>query len=204
MVTDSLYAPYEDEKYREFVKKLSLTDSLPRKGIRVPIIRELSKKVDWKDIDITWHEDVMLKGMAIGNSKMKPEEKIEALKSILPYLSSWDHTDTIESTFKLKEKNRDAYIPFFLSLLDDERTYPRRLGIVWIMSNRSKLDTREAVDLVIKADDGKDYYISMAVAWTMTSFVIDDPSLFPRLKELSPETEKRTMQKLRDSRRFEF
>ena len=109
MVTDSLYAPYVDEKYRDFTSRLSTSDTLPRLGIRVPILRKLAKEIDWKEYEIKWHEDVMLIGLAIGGSKLSPEEKVEELKGLLPYLSAWDQTDIILTVFKIKKKNKDVF-----------------------------------------------------------------------------------------------
>ena len=76
MVTDSLYAPYVDTLYKDFSSRLSPTDTLPRAGIRIPILRNLAKTFNWKEYEIKWHEDVMLVGLSIGMSKLKPEEKI--------------------------------------------------------------------------------------------------------------------------------
>ena len=76
MVTDSLYAPYLDSEYKDFTSRLSTTDTLPRAGMRIPILRQLAKDFDWREYEIKWHEDVILKGLAIGLSKLSPEEKI--------------------------------------------------------------------------------------------------------------------------------
>ena len=78
MVTDSLFAPYIDEKYRKFALSLSPSDKLPRVGIRIPILRKLSKEVDWREIEINYMEDVILKGLAMGFSK---ESVLEHRKS---------------------------------------------------------------------------------------------------------------------------
>ena len=203
MVTDSLYAPYVDEKYRDFTSRLSTSDTLPRLVIRVPILRKLAKEIDWKEYEIKWHEDVMLIGLAIGGSKLSPEEKVEELKGLLPYLSAWDQTDIIITVFKNKKKNKDVYTPFFSSLLIDERTFPKRLGIVWLMSNRKELDRDETLEMIINADDENEYYISIAVAWAFSFFYADDPSIKPYLDKLSPKTRKLAERKIRESRRCE-
>ena len=114
MVTDSLFAPYIDEKYRKFALSLSPSDKLPRIGIRIPILRKLSKEVDWREIEINYMEDVILKGLAIGFSKESAENKTEALSSLLPYLSSWDQCDIIQSAFKVNE----LLLLHFTSLLE--------------------------------------------------------------------------------------
>ena len=201
MVTDSLYAPYLDSEYKDFTSRLSTTDTLPRAGMRIPILRQLAKDFDWREYEIKWHEDVILKGLAIGLSKLSPEEKIEELKDLLPLLSSWDQTDIIVTVFKIKKKNREVYLPFFLSLLEDGHVFTKRLGIVWLMSNRKELDRDETLERIINSDDEGEYYISMAVAWAFSSFYADDPEIKDKLNKLSPGTRRLAERKIRESRR---
>ena len=201
MVTDSLYAPYLDSEYKDFTSRLSTTDTLPRAGMRIPILRQLAKDFDWREYEIKWHEDVILKGLAIGLSKLSPEEKIEELKDLLPLLSSWDQTDIIVTVFKIKKKNREVYLPFFLSLLEDGHVFTKRLGIVWLMSNRKELNRDETLERIINSDDESEYYISMAVAWAFSSFYADDPEIKDKLNKLSPGTRRLAERKIRESRR---
>lgn len=63
MVTDTLYEPYVDEKYKIFASSLSPTGTLERKGIRIPLLRKLSRTVNSDDIEIRYHEDVILRGL---------------------------------------------------------------------------------------------------------------------------------------------
>ncbi len=202
MVTDVLYAPYVDEKYRVFASSLSPTDTLERKGIRIPVLRKLAVAVNPDDIEIRYHEDVILMGLAIGEEKTPPEEKLKRLTRLLPFLSSWDQTDTIVSAFKPEENEKDRYYSYFSSLLEITDVFPKRLGIVWLMTMRKLLDRKAVTDLIIKADDGNEYYISMAVAWALSALITDDRTLMSRLDEVSAVTKKRTEQKLRDSFRF--
>ncbi len=202
MVTDTLYFPYEDEKYRLFALSLSPTDTLPRKGIRIPVLRKLAKSISPDDIEIRYHEDVILKGLAIGGEKTGAEEKLDKLTRLLPYLSSWDQTDTIVSAFRAEEEERDDYYRYFSSLLERKEVFPKRLGIVWLMTNRKLYGQKEVTDSIINADDEGEYYISMAVAWALSFLIIDDREVLSRLDEISGITRKRTMQKLRDSYRF--
>ena len=201
MVTDSLYAPYLDSEYKDFTSRLSTTDTLPRAGMRIPILHQLAKDFDWREYEIKWHEDVILKGLAIGLSKLSPEEKIEELKALLPFLSSWDQTDIIVTVFNIKKKNREVYLPFFLSLLEDGHVFTKRLGIVWLMSNRKELNRDETLERIINSDDENEYYISMAVAWAFSSFYADDPEIKDKLNKLSPGTRRLAERKIRESRR---
>ncbi len=88
MDTDTLYEKYKDPKYLEFSKKLSPTDTLPRAGIRIPNLRTIAKTIKPEEIDIKYHEDVILKGLAIANEKIPFEDKARKLNELLPYLST--------------------------------------------------------------------------------------------------------------------
>ncbi len=197
MVTDTLYEPFIDEKYRLFASSLSPSGTLERKGIRIPVLRKLSRTVNPDDIEIRYHEDVILKGLAIGK-----ERNLYKLTLLLPLLSSWDQTDTIASAFKPEENEKNRYYSYFSSLLESKDVFPKRLAIVWLMTNRKLFGRKAVTDLIIKADDEDEYYISMAVAWALSALIIDDRTILSRLDEVSTVTKKRTEQKLRDSFRF--
>ena len=117
MVTDSLYQSYQDPEYKKFTKGLSTTDTLERAGIRLPILKALAKDFQWRDYDIKWHEDVILTGFAIGLSELEPEEKIRELDKLLPYLSTWDMTDSIAPFFKVKKNNKEVFYKYFSSFI---------------------------------------------------------------------------------------
>ena len=72
------------------------------------------------------------------------------------------------------------------------------------MSNRKYYDKEQTLLAIINADDEKEYYISMAVAWAFSFFVIDDPTFISWQDKLQNTTRKRALQKLRDSKRFSF
>lgn len=202
MVTDSLYKDYADKKYLEFSKKLSPTDTLPRAGVSITDLRKIAKSVSFDDIEIKYHEDVILKGISLGYEKIPFEDKIPKLNDLLPFLSSWDQTDTIQSSFKPNKSNRDMMWRYFKGLLSHKDIFPRRLGIVWLMSNRKTIDWQDALDNIIAADSEDEYYIMMAVAWALSFFYIDNPSILPVFDSVSETTRKKTKQKIRESRRY--
>ena len=127
------------------------------------------------------------------------------ITSHLEYLQTWDEVDTLAASIKPKKAELDEVYAFFFSLLEDERTMPRRLGIVALMSLRKLYpDKRTELLDAIAAADSEEYYISMAVAWALSSFYIDDRTTEAWFDKISPETRKRAEQKIRDSRRSLF
>ena len=117
-------------------------------------------------------------------------------------LKTWDEVDTFASSIKPRKNEADEVLTYFLSLMKDRRTMPRRLGIVTLMTLRKLFpDHRKEILDAIVAADNDEYYVSMAVAWALSFFYIDDKSTEDWIKRVSPATEKRTRQKIRESRR---
>ena len=164
-------------------------------------MRLIAKTVLFEDITITYHEDVILKGLALGLEKSPFENKIKRLNSLLPYLSSWDHTDTIITNFKAKAPDKDAMFKYFSGLLESKETFTKRLGIVWLMSNRNEVDYYKALDLIVSADDGDDYYVMMAVSWALSFYALDGKDISNELEKVSANTKKMTERKIKESKR---
>ena len=202
MVTDELYSPYVDEKYSAFSSRLTKNHDLPYKGVRIPILRKIAKELESFPYELKWHEDVLLKGFYIASRKVPFSEKKALIAEHLPDLATWDEVDTLASSIKPAKADLNEAYDFFFSLLSEERTMPRRLGIVALMSLRKLYpEKREEILDATATADSSEYYISMAVAWSLSFFYIDDKSTEIWINRVSSETQKRTWQKIRDSRR---
>ncbi len=200
MDTDSLYGDLATESFRAFSEKLSKDDRYPVKGERIPDLRKLAKKIDDTSFPVKYHEDVILKGLVIAERKVPFTEKTEELDALLPYLSAWDHTDVIASSIRIRKGDAEPALLYFMKLLKDERVFPRRLAIIFLMAHR-KLYDRDVILSAIVSADNPEYYVSMAVAWALSVFYVDDRSTESCFSLVSEETRRRTMQKIRDSRR---
>lgn len=202
MDTDALYAGYIDADYAAFSAKLSKNHDFPYIGIRIPILRKIGKELDDFPYAFKYHEDVLLKGFWIASRKLPFCKKKALLLDHLEALQTWDEVDTLASSIKPRKSDLEDVYEFFFSLLKDTRTMPRRLGIVTLMSLRKSYpERREELMKAISASDNRDYYVSMAVAWALSFFYIDGKDAEHWIYLTSPETQKRTWQKIRDSRR---
>lgn len=202
MDTDKLYSQYEEKNYALFSAKLTKNHDLPYKGIRIPTLRAIAKQLDEFPFEIRYHEDILLRGFWIASRKIPFSEKIILLDSQLPLLSTWDEVDTLASSLKTKANEKEEFYRYFISLVKDSRPMVKRLGIVTLMSTRKSFKDRrrEILDAITEADSSE-YYVSMAVAWALSFFYIDDKETEKWIRKVSPETRKRTEQKIRDSRR---
>lgn len=203
MDTKTLYDKHTRKNIKAFQEKLIPNLDYPIYGIQVPILRKIAKEIDDIDFEIRYHEDVLLRGFVIAGKKIGVDEKLSLLNTQLPLLSTWDETDTLASSLKFGKKEIERAYSYFSALLDDERIYVRRIAVVWIMSNRTKvstpLDTQLESIAKVKNDD---YYIAMALAWALSSYYITDRELTKPYIEKSDEVVKKmTAQKIRDSRR---
>lgn len=92
-------------------------------------------------------------------------------------------------------------VEYFSSLTRSDETFIRRLGIVWLMANRNNIDYEEALKTIIKADNGDDYYVMMAVSWALSFYALDGRDISKELEKVSETTKTKTLQKLRESKR---
>ena len=202
MDTEALYAPYADERYKEFSSKLTRIHDLPYAGVRIPVLRKLAKEIEDISFPVRFHEDVILRGFWIASRPLPFTAKEDLLRSHFQYLMTWDEADTLAASLKLKKSEAEEAYAFFVSVLSDARQMVRRLGIVSLMTHRKRFqDRKEEMLRLITEADSSEYYISMAVAWALSFFFIDDPSTEAWLDKVSPATAQRARQKIRDSRR---
>ena len=201
--TKKLYDKYCVKNIKAFSQKLIPNLDYPVYGIQVPLIREMAEEIEDLDFKIRYHEDVLLRGFIIAKRKTPVEEKLALITTHLPLLSTWDETDTFASSLKFRKKEIDKAYEYFYSLLSDERTFVRRIAVVWIMGNRKKVSAplKEQLDGISKVRND-DYYIAMAVAWALSSYYITDRELTkPYIDKADDVIKKMTMLKIRDSRR---
>lgn len=203
MDTEALYAPYADERYKEFSSKLTRIHDLPYAGVRIPVLRKLAKEIEEISFPVRFHEDVLLRGFWIASRPLPFTAKEDLLRSHFQYLMTWDEADTLAASLKLRKSEEEEAYAFFVSVLSDARQMVRRLGIVSLMTHRKRFqDRKEEMLRLITEADSSEYYISMAVAWALSFFFIDDPSTEAWLDKVSPATAQRARQKIRDSRRI--
>ncbi len=198
--TSSLYKEYADETYRIFSSRIANDPVYPLAGIRVPIVRKLAKEIQDIDFPIIYHEDVLLKALYIGSLRKPFRERIPMLDNLLPYLSSWDHSDLAASSMKIRKGDEKDAFDYFSALTHSDKTFIRRLGIIYLFSHRKLYDRDTLLDLIVSADS-EEYYISMAVAWSLQGFYADDKSAEAYFGRVSEATKKKTLRKIRESRR---
>ena len=143
---------------------------------------------------------MLLRGFWIGRQKLPFNEKLKLIDDHIQYLETWDEVDCFASEIKPKPTEKDAAYSYFMNLIRSSNTMTRRLGIIFMMKQRKAYPdkTEEIIEAITDADNDE-YYVSMAVAWALTTFYMNDNSIDEWFNRISQETLKRTQQKIRDS-----
>ncbi len=203
----------QDEKYREFNKKLCPDTNLEMLGIRIPILRNLAKELVKEDyrayldnIQNTYFEEVLLEGFIIGYSKVNIDEKLELIKRFVPKIDSWEISDTFCPTLKIKEKDKEKVWKFILPYLKSDKEFEVRFAVIMMLDYYIVDEYVDKVILELDKIENNGYYAKMAVAWTLAEIGIKyNEKAMKYLKDknhLDDFTYNKTLQKLRESYRI--
>ena len=203
----------QDEKYREFNKKLCPDTNLEILGIRIPILRNLAKELVKEDyrpyldnIENTYFEEVLLEGFIIGYSKVNIDEKLELIKHFVPKIDSWEISDTFCPTLKIKEKDKEKVWKFILPYLKSDKEFEVRFAVIMMLDYYIVEEYVDKVIIELDKIENNGYYAKMAVAWTLAEIGIKyNEKAMQYLKgknNLDEFTYNKTLQKLRESYRI--
>lgn len=136
------------------------------KGVKTGDINDFAKELAKQDVDfsnmpLSCHEEIMLAGMLIGYSKKKANEKVKDIEKLLPYIDNWATCDMLIPRLKGLESQKE----FFVNLLNSNRPFYIRFGIVWLMKYELKKDVIGIVNLINDNVRNTNYYVEMALAW---------------------------------------
>ena len=165
----------QDEKYKEFNSSLCPDNNRKMIGIRVPILREFSKKLLKEytleeivnNIDTEYFEEVMVRGFCIAYTKMEFKDKYRYIDDFIPLIDSWAITDSFVPSLKIKEKDLKSVLKYIQNYLKSDKEFYIRFAVIMYLDY---FITDEFVDKVIEdlnniSHDG--YYVKMGVAWCL-------------------------------------
>ena len=172
-----------DPEYRDFSMKLipGCDDII---GVRTPFLKELAKEIakgDWrstlKDMRTDYHEERIVRGFVICYAKMDLAERMRYIESQVALMDNWAVCDGF--FFRPKRSESDEYYQFAKSFIGRERPYERRFGIVTMMKFIDDEHVEEILSLMdsVRSDE---YYVNMAVAWTVSMCYVKYPELTDR------------------------
>lgn len=162
---------HAEEKFRKFTSGL-IPGSDMILGVRIPMLRDLAKKIakdDWrtylKEARDDSYEEICLQGFVIGYAKAEIDEVLSYAAAFIPRIHDWSVNDTFCATFKIARKNREKVWDFLMQYKDSSNEFEQRVVAVMLMDH---FLVPEYIDRVLTVWDElkhDGYYRKMGVAW---------------------------------------
>ncbi len=201
----------KDEKYRDFHNNLVLNSKYNILGIRLPILRKISKEIsksnyaDFLNISENYYyEEVMLQGLVISNIK---DEKIfnKYHKEHIKKIDNWALCDTYCNSIKIVRKYEDKYFEEALKLSVYKDEFISRTGLIIILSHFVKKENLNSIFETLNNIKSDKYYINMAEAWLLCDLFIkykEETLKYLETHKLNKFTINKTISKIHDSYRI--
>lgn len=181
------FKEYAKEDYGNFSAKLLPGTSRNRiLGIRLPLLRKFAKAIAKGNLlsylevvhDLAKESDRMLEeklvwAFLIGHIK-DWEESRRQIQRFVPYIDNWSVNDSFCSSLKIAKNHPMQMLELVQDYLDSKQMYELRFSFVMLLNYYIKEDT---IDFVLEAcnrDDLCEYYVQMAVAWTVSMCYVFD------------------------------
>jgi len=184
-------------------------------GLRVPDLRKLAKEIVKTNATAylsspggLYMEERMLHGMVLGLIPIKDIDiYLEEVSGFVHGINSWSVCDTFTFSGQQKfiDNHAEKIFKWLKSWLDSEAVYEVRFGVVMLLKyfiNDTYVDKVLALLTGIRHNS---YYISMAVAWTISVVLVKYPEkgmAWLRSKPVDRKTIQRAIQKSIESCRI--
>ena len=198
----------QDVKYKDFHSSLVLNSKYEMIGIRVPIMRDVAKKISKSNIEEfleyaqdKYYEEVMIQGLIISHikdEKMFYKHFIEFIKKI----DNWAICDSFCSSIKLVRNYEEKYFKEAIKMALNKDEFISRVGLVMILNHFiSQKNLKIIFDTLNKIQSEK-FYINMAEAWLVCEMYIKYPKEtkeFINNNKLNKFTQNKAISKIHDS-----
>lgn len=198
-----------EEKYKEFNLKI-VTSKYEMLGIRIPILRNLAKQISKTDFtrlftlfNDEYFEIVMLEGLLISYIDDFEDFQNKLVKYVLK-VDNWAICDTVVSSLKIINKNKDKSLNLVDTLIKDKYEYSKRFGFVILLDFYVEKEYLKDIFNYINSCKVDDYYVNMAISWLLCEcYVKFTNETFKYIKEanLSDFIIRKTISKVNDSYR---
>lgn len=169
-IREMLFAA-RDLKYRDFNASLIPTaDSERMIGVRIPVIRELAKKISGTEeaeeflavLPHDYYEENCLHAFLIERIK-DFDECIAQTERFLPYIDNWAVCDMMSP--KVFAKNTDKLLPLIWRWMDRGDVYTVRYAVGMLMRYYLGDAYDRTMSDAVAGVDSSEYYINMMLAW---------------------------------------
>ena len=201
----------EDIKYRDFNKSIVLNSKYEMIGIRLPIMRDIAKKISktnieefLKNIEDKCYEEVMIEGLVISHIR---EEEIfyKYFKKYINKIDNWALCDSFCNSIKIVRKYEDKYFNEAINLSLQKQEFISRTGLIIILNHFINKDNLNVIYDTLNKIDSDKFYINMAQAWLVCELHIKFPNetlKFIKNNSLNKFTQNKAISKIHDSYRI--
>ena len=168
----------QDKKYKEFHSSLVLNSKYKMIGIRVPIMRDIAKKIAKGNIEEflkhaqnKYYEEVMIQGLVISHIK---DENVfyKHFKQYIEKIDNWALCDSFCSSIKIVRKYEDKYFKETIKMAQDEKEFVSRVGLIIVLNHFISEKNLDEIYNVLNKIQSEKFYINMAEAWLLCEMYI--------------------------------
>ena len=198
----------QDIKYRDFHSSLVLNSKYEMIGIRLPIMRDIAKKIAKGNIlgfleyvQNNYYEEVMIQGLVISHIK---DEKLfyKYFKKYITKIDNWALCDSFCNSIKIIRKYEEKYFKESIELALNEEEFISRVGLIMILNHFISIDKLKSIFNMLNKIDSEKFYINMAEAWLIcemyTKFPIETKEYLKK-NNLNKFTQNKAISKIHDS-----
>lgn len=198
----------QDKQYKEFHSSLVLNSKYKMIGIRVPIMRDIAKKIAKGNLEEflkyaqnNYYEEVMIQGLVI--SHIKDEEIF--YKYFLEYINkidNWALCDSFCNSIKIVRKYKEKYFKIAIDLAKNEEEFRGRIGLIIVLNHFVNKDNLVIIFDTLNKINSDKFYINMAEAWLICEIYTKYPRKteeFLKSNNLNKFTQNKAISKIHDS-----
>jgi len=200
----------KDTEYKEFNSKLIPETNNKIIGIRIPLLREISKSI-YKDnyedflnvVKNNYMEEILIEGFVIGLIK-EQEIADKYIKRFLPKVDNWCVCDTVCSSLKIVKKDMGKYFNFFTKDIDFNEPFQIRVSLMILNAHYINDEYIDKIFKYVNTIKSNHYYVQMGIAWLISTCYIKYKKKtleFLNNNKLDNFTYNKTIQKMIESKR---
>lgn len=200
----------QDLKYKEFHSSLVLNSKYEMIGIRVPIMRDIAKKIAKGNIEEfleyaqdRYYEEVMIQGLVISHIKDE-KEFYKYFREYIKKIDNWALCDSFCSSIKIVKKYEEKYFKEAVKMALNKKEFISRVGLVMILNHFINQNNFDGIFDTLNKIQSDKFYINMAEAWLLCEMYIKFPketTKFLKKNNLNTFTQNKAISKIHDSYR---
>lgn len=180
ILINTTFKALAENDYKNFNRTL-ISTKYEILGVRMPALRKLAKEIAvskdvytyLKNAEYTTYEHIMLYGLVLGYLKdPELEEIFNYLDPLILKFDNWAHVDVIISSIKIFKKHPQEVLTHFLPLKTHLGEFTKRTFVLLLLTfyiNEQYIET--TLNHIVDIKQGQ-YYVDMAIAWTICEGLI--------------------------------